>query len=95
MAKPRITRLGDPNNPYTKKKVTAEEARKSAAAQPKPKAAPVERKKPGVVDTIKAAAADMRERASGIAKRENKAYQQRQNARRDAIIDEASGKKKR
>lgn len=32
MAKPKITRLGDPANPYTKKKVTAEEARRSAKA---------------------------------------------------------------
>lgn len=95
MAKPRITRLGDPNNPYTKKKVTAAEARASARAQPKPTPKPVERKKLGVVDTIRAAAADMRERAAGVAKRENQAYQQRQNARLDSQIDEATGDKKK
>ena len=40
--KPKITKLGDPANPYTKKKVTAAQARASARAtgndKPKPKA---------------------------------------------------------
>lgn len=32
MAKSKITKLGDPSNPYTKKKVSAEQARASARA---------------------------------------------------------------
>lgn len=50
MAKPKITRLGDPANPYTKRKVTAEQARASAKAlgvkaKPKPKADPPAKKR--------------------------------------------------
>lgn len=43
--KPKITKMGNPDNPYTKKKVSAAEARASAKAtgnnkpKPKPKAA--------------------------------------------------------
>lgn len=94
MAKPKITRLGDPANPYTKKKVTAEEARRSAAAQPKAKPKPVERKKPSVLGTLKAAAADVRERAGSAAKKASRGYDERQTSRVDSQVDPKSKKRK-
>lgn len=94
MAKPKITRLGDPANPYTKKPVSAAQAKASAAAQPKPKAKPVERKKPSVLGTLKAAASDMREKASGSVKKAAQGYDERQGRRIDSAVDRASKKRK-
>lgn len=89
MAKPRITRLGDPNNPYTKKPVSAEEARRSReqAERSKPKAKEPERRKPSVMDTVRAAVDDVREKPGKVAREANEEFNRRNKRRIDRAVD--------
>lgn len=75
MAKPRITRLGDPANPYTKKKVTPEQARRSAAdsARTTPKRAPASKPK-SRGSTIDEFAQSMKRAADTVMKNVNNQY---------------------
>ena len=86
--KPKITRLGDPNNPYTKKKVTAEQAAASRAAQPKAIPAPAPaRKKPSAGQVARGAYDSLVGKGKSVLKNANAEYNERQRQRIDKAVD--------